>query len=607
MIDPTKKIELLAPAKGKKAAITAINCGADAVYIGFLKFGARSTAGNSLDDIKEIVEYAHIYRAKVYVTINTILKDDELDEAIELINQLYSINVDGIIIQDMGLLECALPPIPVIASTQCNNDTLGKIQFLEKTGFKRVILPREFSLYEIKNISKNTNIELESFVHGALCVSYSGQCYLSCAIGGRSANRGECAQPCRKKYSLKDSEGIFIAKDKYLLSLKDFNLSDYLKDLILAGITSFKIEGRLKDESYIKNVVSFYRQKIDEVLKELQLEKSSIGESIIDFEPNLEKTFNRGYTNYFINGRTKDICAFDYSKSIGEFIGTVVSVKDKSFTLDRGELSNGDGICFFNQNMELLGTNINKVEGRLIYPNSIENVKKGIKIYRNYDIKFISKLENSKVQRKIPVSIDILEEKNNIIFNIYNNENIKAEIRVENIFEEAKNNERALDTFKKQISKMGDTEFLLNEINIELTKMSFIPVSEINAIRRNLIEIFRVKRSNSYVKAVRKNALNIVDYPIKKINYTANIYNKKAELFYQKRGVNEIETAAETLNNLNGKIVMTTKHCLKHMFHICPKKHTKQNYKEPLMLIDEFNKNYKLEFDCKNCKMIIRF
>lgn len=607
MINPNKKIELLAPAKDKNAAIIAINCGADAVYIGYLKFGARSAAGNSLEDIKEIVDYAHIFRVKVYVTINTILKNDELDDAVELINQLYVINVDGIIIQDMGLLECDLPPIPIIASTQCHNNTLEKIQFLEKTGFKRVILPREFSLDEIKSISNNTNIELESFIHGALCVSYSGQCYLSYAIGGRSANRGECAQPCRKKYSLKDSKGNFIAKDKYLLSLKDFNLSEHVKYLILAGITSFKIEGRLKDESYIKNVVSFYRQKIDEVLKELNLEKSSIGNSIIDFVPNLNKTFNRGYTNYFINGRTEDICAMDYSKSIGEFIGTVTSVKDNAFTLDKGSLNNGDGICFLNSKNELKGTNVNKVEEKLVYPKSIDEIKKGTKIYRNYDIKFISKLESSKIQRKIPVSIIIKDDKTDIIFNISDEEGINTELKNKNIYDKAKNNETALDNFKKQMAKLGDTEFSLKEININLKQIPFIPVSELNSIRRELIELFRVKRQEGYIKEIRQNDLGFTNYPVKKLDYKANIYNKKSKLFYKKRGVNEIELAAEYSKDLAGKTVMTTKYCLKHVFFLCPKNKPQNDYQNPFFLVDEFNKEYKLEFDCKNCVMNIEF
>ena len=308
MIRRNCKIELLAPAKDKQTAISAINAGADAVYIGFLKFGARKQAGNSLEDIKELVEYANVFRVKIYVTLNTIYTNEELAEVVKTIYKLYEIGVSGIIIQDMGILENKLPPVKIFASTQCHNNTLEKVKFLEKTGFDRVILPREFSLEEIKNISDNTNIEIETFIHGALCVSYSGQCYLSYFIGGRSANRGECAQPCRKKYSLYSNDGKIIAKDRYLLSLKDFNLSERIEDLINAGITSFKIEGRLKDENYVRNVVSYYRKKIDEVLKKNNLSKSSIGISLPEFEPKLEKSFNRGFTEFFIDGKRKDFC-----------------------------------------------------------------------------------------------------------------------------------------------------------------------------------------------------------------------------------------------------------------------------------------------------------
>ena len=329
MKNKKKTIELLAPAKDKKTAFAAIDCGADAVYIGSPRFGARVNASNSLDDIKEVVEYAHMFRVKVYVTINIIMSDDELKEAVELIYQLYDIGVDALIVQDMGLLECKLPPIKLFASTQCHNSTLKKVKFLEKTGFSRVILARELSLEEIREIASNTGIEIETFVHGALCVSYSGQCYMSYAIGGRSANRGECAQPCRKKYSLVDSEGVVVAKDKHLLCLRDLNFSSDIKDLIDAGVSSFKIEGRLKDEDYIKNVVGFYRRKIDEVIANTEYERSSSGYSVPGFEPDVSKTFNRGYCEYFLHGRNKNITSFDTPKSRGEYARRVKEAYEK--------------------------------------------------------------------------------------------------------------------------------------------------------------------------------------------------------------------------------------------------------------------------------------
>lgn len=602
-----KKIELLAPAKNKETAFSAINAGADAIYVGYLKFGARSSAGNSMEDIKEIVDYAHIYDVKVYITLNTIFKNEEIEQVIELIHNLYDINVDGIIIQDMGILEFDLPPIPIIASTQCHNNTLEKVQFLEETGFKRVILPREFSLEDIKNISKNTNVELESFVHGALCVSYSGQCYLSQAIGGRSANRGECAQPCRKKYSLRDNNGNFIAKDKYLLSLKDFNLSKQLKDLILAGITSFKIEGRLKDETYIKNIVSFYRQEIDDVLKELNLTKSSIGESIIEFEPNPNKTFNRGYSTYFLNKRSKDISAINYSKSLGEFIGSVNNINQNSFTVENNFLNVSDGICFFDENQELIGTKINTIENSNIFPNSMIKIKKGTKIYRNYNHKFETILTNSNIVRKIKVNISISQKENDFLIKVSDVKGITAEKVIKNTYELANNEDSAIKTIKKQFSKLGDTEFIADKISVNLENAPFISISELNFLRRELVEKFQQTRKENYEKQLRKNPIKTVSYPNPKLSFEANVYNDKAASFYKKRGVTEIELAAEKQKSMTGKRVMTTKHCLKYLFDLCPKQNKNQKFKEPFFLIDDYKKEYMLEFDCKNCEMHINF
>ncbi|MBQ2644803.1 U32 family peptidase, partial [bacterium] len=382
MIKKDKKIELLAPAKDKITAIAAINAGADAIYIGYKKFGARKSAGNSIEDIKDIVDYADKFRVNVYVTLNTIYTDEEIVFVIKLINELYEIGVSAIIIQDMGILEYKLPPIRIFASTQCHNNTLEKIKFLEETGFDRVIVPREFSLEYIKNITNNTNIDIETFIHGALCISYSGQCYLSYCNGGRSANRGECAQPCRKKYSLLSSNGDIIEKDKYLLSLKDLNLSDSIEDLILSGVTSFKIEGRLKDSCYVTNIVAFYRQEIDKILDKYNISRTSQGKSFVDFEPNPYKSFNRDFTNFNIDGKRKDICTKHYVKSIGEYIGVVEKVENKFFTLKKGKkLNNGDGICFFNEiTGELQGTLVQKSEYNRIFPQNIKDIKKNIKI-----------------------------------------------------------------------------------------------------------------------------------------------------------------------------------------------------------------------------------
>src|SRR5574344_1926030 len=349
-------LELLAPAKNKECAFAAIDFGADAVYIGASEFGARKNAPNSLDDIKQIVEYAHKFRVKVYVTVNTILTDAELKKADELVKKLKNIGVEALIIQDMALVEIAKKyDMQIHASTQCDNRTVEKVKFLENVGFSRVVLARELSLEQIKEIRKNTNIELECFIHGALCVSYSGQCYMSYAIGGRSANKGECAQCCRKKYSLVDKNWKFIAKNKYLLSLKDFNLSQHLKDLADAGVLSLKIEGRLKDVDYVKNVTAFYRNKINK----LSIEKTSCGHVNFDFEPKLEKSFNRGFTDYFFEKR-KDCFEFNTPKSRGEFLGKVKAVGKNWFELDKKcDISPQDGL-FFEQNGENFSCLVNK-------------------------------------------------------------------------------------------------------------------------------------------------------------------------------------------------------------------------------------------------------
>ncbi len=607
MIRRNCKIELLAPAKDKQTAISAINAGADAVYIGFLKFGARKQAGNSLEDIKELVEYANVFRVKIYVTLNTIYTNEELAEVVKTIYKLYEIGVSGIIIQDMGILENKLPPVKIFASTQCHNNTLEKVKFLEKTGFDRVILPREFSLEEIKNISDNTNIEIETFIHGALCVSYSGQCYLSYFIGGRSANRGECAQPCRKKYSLYSNDGKIIAKDRYLLSLKDFNLSERIEDLINAGITSFKIEGRLKDENYVRNVVSYYRKKIDEVLKKNNLSKSSIGISLPEFEPKLEKSFNRGFTEFFIDGKRKDFCTQYYSKSIGEFIGTVNSISKNYFTLKGLKLNNGDGICFLNDEKELIGVQIQKVENDKIFPKSMKNITKGIKIFRNSDINFDKTVMRKDIQRKIPVNAEVEISENQITLKLTDEENITASATIKDNFETAQNIEKTNETIKNQISKTGNTEFYILNIYINNNKNCFIRATVLNELRRIAVENLRLARKENFIRDKRTKNIETVEYPIKKLDYSANVYNDFAKKFYTKRGATVTENAMESQKKQDGKTLMTTKHCLKYTLGLC-KKHYKNvtNFKEPLILTDELNKKYILEFDCKECLMKVK-
>ena len=580
-----KKVELLAPAKDKQTAIAAINCGCDAVYIGATNFGARKNAANSIDDIKEVVNYAHKFYVKVHVTLNTILTDDELTEAKELIKKLYDIGVDAIIIQDTGIIEACirgeLPPIVLHASTQCDIRTLEKVKFFEQIGISRVILARELSAAQINEICSDTNIEVETFIHGALCVSYSGQCYLSRYIGGRSANRGECAQPCRKKYSLADEEGNLIAKDKHLLSLSDFNASDYIGKLINAGVKSFKIEGRLKDINYVKNVASYYRKKIDNIAQ-----KTSSGKVFLDFEPDLYKTFNRGFTDYFLNERKKCF-NFETPKSIGEKLGRVVKTGMNWFELNNQKISVSpqDGLYFDGK-----GCLVNKVDGAKIYPNNMNGIKCGMTVYRNYDAKFEKQLANSKTVRRIRV--DFYYE--NGILKAIDEDCNTVEITVPSN-EKAENSEKIKETFIKQLKKTGESDFYCENININ-GELPFIPVAKINQLRRDILEKLMRERLKNYRREEQKK-LGYAKCPNTKPDYRANIHNSYAKSFYEKCGCKVTEMSFESGSGKPDEL-MRTKHCLKFAFNMCksPRK---------LFLVDG-KIRYPLEFDCKNCEMVIK-
>jgi len=583
------KVELLAPAKDKQTAIAAINCGADAVYIGAAAFGARKNVPNSLKDIKELVDYAHKFYAKVYATINTILTNDELIQAEKLIKDLYKIGVDAIIIQDFGILELAangtLPPITIHMSTQCDNRLTEKIKFFEDIGVSRVILARELSLDQINEIMSSTNIEIETFIHGALCVSYSGQCYLSYAIGGRSANRGECAQPCRKKYTLVDETGKIIAKDKHLLNLKDFNASKHIEKLIKAGVKSFKIEGRLKDENYVKNTVSFYRHEIDKFAQ-----KTSSGKVLSDFKPDLNKTFNRGFTDYFLEGR-KQCFNFSTPKSIGEKIGKITKTGKNYFEMDSSvKINPQDGLCYF-INDELHGFLVNKTEGRKIYPNKMPEIKIGTVIFRNSDYEFEKQLKNSRTKRQIRVDFEIKggnliavdEDKNSVFVKIDSNE-------------VPQNPEKIKETFINQIKKTGESDFYVEHIKIN-QELPFMSVAKINELRREILELLMNERLKNY-KRETQIPLKYVQFPQKSLDYSSNIHNTKALDFYEKCGCEILEKSFESTNNPSKKELMRSKHCLKFAFNMC-----KSDKK--LFLIDEKGKKYQLKFDCKNCEQVL--
>ena len=601
-----KEFELLVPANNKIIAKKAILAGADAIYAGYSKYGARVQAGNSLSDLMEIIDFAHTYRVKVYITLNTILNDEEIIKVENLIKKLYKIKTDGIIIQDMGILELDIPPVPLIASTQCHNNSVKKVQFLEKTGFKRVILPRELSIKEIKEIRNNTNIELECFIHGALCMSYSGQCYMSYINGGRSANKGECAQPCRKNYSLLDAEGKYIIKNKHILSLRDLNLSNHLEELILSGITSFKIEGRLKNEAYVINTTLYYRRLIDKILENYNLKRASEGLTKADFEPDLSKTFNRGYTDYNFTGERKNIATMDYTSSIGEFIGIVQTVKKDYFTLSNNILNNGDGICFFDEFNELIGTNINRCENNFIYPAEIKGIKEGIKIFRNYDKFFEDKLKNLVLKRQVDTYIKIKENDEGYWFFLNDKDGNCAVYGVDKNIEKAQNGERALETLKVQLEKSGNTEFKIKVKDIKIQSTPFMKISHINEIRRILTDKLRKIRKKNYLIKCTINKKEIAAYPEEEIDYKANILNEKAAHFYKKRGVKIKEYALESQKNTKNKEVMISKYCIKNQLGLCTKQNTQKKFKEPFILKDEFDKKYIVEFDCSKCIMKIK-
>ena len=598
------ELELLAPAKDLESGTAAINCGADAVYIGAPKFGARAAVGNSIGDIRKLINYAHKYWAKVYVTVNTIIYDNELDEVKKLVNDLYNAGVDAIIFQDMALLEMELPPVPLFASTQTHNYEIERIKFLDKLGIKRIILARELSLEQIKNIKANTKTDLEFFVHGALCVCLSGQCYMSQAMLGRSANRGECAQPCRLEYSLVDTNGKVIVKDKHLLSLRDLNLSAYLYELIDAGITSFKIEGRLKDIGYVKNITSYYRKQLDSILENNSLlKKSSSGYSIIPFTPDPDKTFNREYTSYFIDGRDENMGSIDSPKSKGKYLGKVKAVGKNNFTINTKEiLVNGDGICFSDKTGDLKGMNISKVEGNTIYSSELEGIEIGTEIFRNHDHAFMNELKKD-CFRKILVNTFVAETEDGLKITVTDEDNISV-VHSENFLKEpAKNAAQTLQMFKTQFAKSGDTIFEVQNVELNFSRPFFLPVRTINEMRRKVLNLLEEERIKHYKSERRIPKRYSAELKESKLDYRANVVNKLSNKFYKDHGAKEIEDGFELQGNYSGKVLMTCKYCIKDELEMCPLK-TDTRTNEPFFLVNNKRK-YQLVFDCKNCLMKI--
>ena len=598
-------IELLAPAKDLEAARAAVLCGADAVYLGGPQFSARQAAGNSVDTIRQVVELARPYYVKVYVALNTLLTDNELPAAEKLIHQLYEVGIDGLIVQDAGLLEMDLPPIPLIASTQMNNTSAEKIKFLEAVGFSRAILARELTLSQIKNFRQETSIDLECFIHGALCVGQSGQCYLSYALGGRSGNRGRCAQPCRKRYTVFDLNGSEVLKEKYALSLKDLNLSDHLESLIDAGVTSFKIEGRLKDAAYVANIVGFYRRKLDALLEKKELRKSSSGRVELNFEPDLCKSFNRGFTDYGIKGASENLGSINTPKSIGEYIGTVQSVRRDAFVLDGVvQLHSGDGICFFDANGELAGTTVNQAEGQTIWPQKTEHLRPGVKVWRNYDHVF-----NKQVQklghRKIVISLTLSETDDGVSLTGKDEDGNEAVFKMPFDKQPAQKPEQALQTIVTQLQKLGNTTFECSDVRLDTKDVYFFPVSVLNALKRGLAEKLLNVRLANKPQSSGGVIKNTTPYPDKSLAFTGNILNEKAKAFYHRHGVEQIEPAAESGRNLHDECVMVTKYCLRKKLGLCPQDADDIDNAAPLLLEDDRGHLLRAEFHCGHCGMEI--
>lgn len=606
-----KPLELLSPAKNLEQGKAAIDHGADAVYIGAPLFGARKAAGNSIEDIEELTNYAHLFGCKIFTTVNTLLFDNELEEAEKLIWQLYNIGTDAIIIQDMGILEMNLPPIELHASTQTHNIDPRRIKFLEQVGFKRIILARETSLQQMRELRKTTSADLEAFVQGALCVCYSGQCYMSLYLNNRSGNRGTCSQPCRSSYDLTNEKGKTLIHNEHLLSLRDFSATDHLEEMIDAGITSFKIEGRLKDISYVKNVTSYYRQILDSIIARREgLRKSSSGKISIQFIPDLERTFNREFTDYFLVKR-QPMASTTTQKSLGKKIGQVLSSHGNQLKVKVQEpLTTGDGLCYFNEENKLDGFLVNNVAGNVVTANKQLNIKPGTILWRNNDFAFEKILQGDTAKRKIAVSMTLGETPSGFILTLKDEDGCVVTVTNDSQKTPAKDASKAIETIKTQLSKLGGTAFKISSIDIDMASPYFIPASQLNELRRKAVELLCKERKKVFHPKDTILVPNELPYFEDTLDGRANIVNDKAESFYRRHGVSTIERGPDYKGiDKDGNIpLMTTKYCLRYelgqcLMHKCNKT-VNPDYSETLYLTNNGRK-FRLEFDCKKCEMQI--
>ena len=607
-----RHLELLAPARNADYGIAAINHGADAVYIGGPAFGARAKAENSLEDIARLVNHAHKFHSEVFVAFNTIFHDNELEAARQMVWQLYDTGVDALIVQDMGLLQMDLPPIQLHASTQTDIRSVDKAVFLDQVGFTQIVLAREMDLKTIQQVAAATSCNLEFFIHGALCVAFSGQCYISHAHTGRSANRGECSQECRLPYTLEDSQGRILAKDKHLLSMRDNDQSANLRALAEAGVSAFKIEGRYKDIAYVKNATAYYRQLLDEILEDSpQYQRASSGRAIFSFVPQPEKTFNRSTTEYFLHGRGEEVGAFDTPKFAGEEMGKVTKVGADYFEVDTTlELHNGDGVCFFDVHKELTGMRINTVQGKRLYPNEMPaDMRRNMTVYRNRDHAFLRLLEKDSAQRRIDVSLHLQETSDGFALSLQDEDGYMAYVQCSVEKRPAEQAEKTMASLREHLGKLGNTEFAARDIQLDLSQPWFIPASTINQLRREAVSQLQATRLLGYQRPQPGKAVEPpAKYPQDTLSYLANVYNKQAREFYEKHGVSAVAAAYEANEELDEVPVMITKHCLRYSFAMCPKEAKGvigvqgTITAEPMTLISGKDR-ISLKFDCKRCEM----
>lgn len=610
------KIELLAPAKNLECGIEAIRHGADAVYIGAPKYGARVAAGNSIDDLRQLAEYAHQFGARVYVTLNTIIYDDELSEVEDLIWQLYRIGIDALIVQDMSLLTMKLPPIQLHASTQTDNRTIEKVQSLYEAGFSQVVLARELSVQKIAEIHRACPVPLEAFVHGALCVSYSGQCYASQACFGRSANRGECAQFCRLPFTLVDADGRVIEENRHLLSLKDMNRIVHLEAMMDAGVCSFKIEGRLKDVSYVKNVTASYRQAIDTILAcRPEYKRASLGVSSYTFTPQLDKSFNRGFTDYYITGRRSEVHSFATPKAMGEHVGRTKEVGRGYIAVSSAKtFHNGDGLCFIDERGLLQGFRVNRVEGTRLYPKEMpRGLKVRMPLFRNFDQEFERLLARPSAERRIPVSIVLRDISFGFSLTITDEQGCSITVNFTRDKELARTEQH--DGIVVQLSKLGGTILVAKEVEIDFTDNWFIPSSALADMRRAGVEAYvrarKMAHSNSLNWGKNPNTAKSESYPElggerRRLTYLANVANRRAVLFYHQQGIEDIAPAFE-LSVPRDATLMFCRHCLRYALGWCVRNGgTPSPYREPYTLVSADGKRFTLEFDCKQCIMKVK-